>query len=231
MSETEVQIRDQQLDMLTGEIKELFVGLEKSKYRDRDIEEIDGKLRQFDTALDTMHLDLKSLEQTVRRNYMKKYKTHKGNKKQWETDLEWRKKNNTKTELFDGHEKDKTGADINTAPGMMDHGRKVQQDTKQSLETIQGLVKDAADLGKATLVKVGDQNKQIAGMIDDLHDIDNILERANKTIKRIARKIATDKYLWVLIFLVLAAIIFIIVWKNTGGKDAAVNTPSIATNN
>jgi len=229
MSETEVQIRDQQLETLTGEIKEIFEGLEKSKYRDRDIDDIDNKLKQFDTALDTMHLDLKSLEQTVRRNYMKKFKTHKANKKQWEVDLEWRRKNTTKVELFDGHEKEKTAADMNGPGAIMDHGKKVQVDTTKSLETQLGLIKDARDLGQATLAKVSTQNQQISGMIDDLHDIDNILDRANLTIRRIARKLATDKYLWVLIFLVIAAILFIIIWKNTGGKSASVDTPTVST--
>ncbi len=51
-------------------------------------------------------------------------------------------------------------------------------------------------------------------MLDDLSSIDNTLERANKTLKRIARKMGTDKCLWVIIALVVGALIWIALKKS-----------------
>jgi len=214
MSETEVQIRDNQLEGYTGEINELLGGIDSSKTRDRDLDSIESKLKDFETALDTMHLDLKGLDIAVKKNYMKKYKSHKANKKEWETRVEFARKHSTRSELMDGHQKEATGADFNTAEGMMAHGAAVQADTKSSLERTLGVVADARDLGVATAAKLENQNKQMAGMLDDLASIDSTMERANKTLKRIARKMGTDKCLWVVIFLVLVAIIWIIVKKS-----------------
>lgn len=49
-----------------------------------------------------------------------------------------------------------------------------------------------------------------------------------------ARKMATDKVIWVFTFLVFAAVIFIIVYKNLkkkSGDDGQTNTPTVPTNN
>ena len=101
-SETEVAIRDQQLETLSGEINELFDGLDKSKKRESDLDAISTKLREFENPLDTMHLDLKSLDVSVKKKYMQKYKAYKNAKKEWETKLEWQKKNSTRDALMDG---------------------------------------------------------------------------------------------------------------------------------
>jgi len=44
-----------------------------------------------------------------------------------------------------------------------------------------------------------------------MDEIESTLKRSTKIINRMARKVATDKYIWVLAFLVLAAIITVIV--------------------
>jgi len=229
-SETEVAIRDQQLETLSGEINELFDNLDKSKKREADLVSINSKLKEFENPLDTMHLDLKSLDVSVKKKYMQKYKAYKNAKKEWEQKLDWQKKNSTRDALMDGATPDKTGADFETPSGLMDHGLAVQSDTKASLERALGVVKDARDLGQATSQKLDAQNKQMANMLDELASIDSTLTRANKTLRRIARKVGTDKYLWVMIGLVVAAVIFLIVWKNTSaGKSTNVNAPAVNT--
>jgi chromosome segregation ATPase len=231
MSETEVAIRDNQLEGYSGEIKDLLDNIDTSKTREKDLDLLDTKLKDFETALDTMHLDLKGLDLTVKKTYLKKYKAHKNNKKEWETKLEFVRKNSTRSELMAGHTAEASGADMHSAEAGMAHASAVQADTKSSLDRALGVVADARELGAATAQKLENQNKQVANMIDELASIDSTLERANKTMRRIARKIGTDKCLWVVIFLVVAAIIGIIVYKNTSaGKDANVSAPSINTN-
>jgi len=214
MSETEVAIRDQQLDGYTTEVNDLFGGLPSSKTRERDMDTIDQKLKDFETASDTMHLDMKGLDLAVRKNYRKKYNEHKKNHKEWVTKLEFARKDATRSDLMAGHAADNAGADMNTASGMMAYGSAVQADTKSSLDRTLGVVADARDLGAATAAKLEKQNVQMAGMLDNLASIDNTLVRANKTIRRIARKMGTDKCLWVMILLVVGVIIWIIVKKN-----------------
>ena len=51
-------------------------------------------------------------------------------------------------------------------------------------------------------------------MYDELETIEGTMKRSKVIIKRMARKVTTDKYIWFVIFLCVAAIIFIIVWKS-----------------
>ncbi len=173
MCETEVAIRDQQLDIYTTEINGLMNGLmnglESSKTRDsvrytprlsdavqarlltrptptapqQDMDLVEWKLKDFETALDTMHLDLKGLDLSTKK---KKYKAHKRNKKEWDTKLEFARKNGTRSELMDGQAKDPTASDFNTAAGMMAHGAAVQADTKSSLQRTLGVVAGAREV-------------------------------------------------------------------------------------
>ncbi len=51
-----------------------------------------------------------------------------------------------------------------------------------------------------------------------------MLVRSRQIMTRMARRVLSNKYLWVVIGLIVAAIIFIIVWRATGRK-ANVNLP------
>lgn len=102
MSETEVAIRDQQLEALSGDIKALFDGLERSTQRDQDLAEIAAKLAEFDTPLDTMYLDLKSLDVSVKKRYQQKHRAYKNQRREWEAQLEWQRKGSARDALVDG---------------------------------------------------------------------------------------------------------------------------------
>ncbi len=61
---------------------------------------------------------------------------------------------------------------------------------------------------------------------DNLTAIDTTLARSTKVIKRMARKMATDKVIWVFTFLVFAAVVTIIVWKQMKNKNKGDSTTS-----
>ena len=56
-----------------------------------------------------------------------------------------------------------------------------------------------------------DQTEQIANIDKNLAEIDDEIDRATRVLKRMGRRVMTDKYIWALIFLIFAAIIAIIV--------------------
>jgi hypothetical protein len=66
--------------------------------------------------------------------------------------------------------------------------------------------------GRETAVKLDAQTAQLQTMSDTLAEIDTNVGRSKKIILRMARKVTTDRYVWVVIFFVVAAIVFIIVW-------------------
>ena len=64
----------------------------------------------------------------------------------------------------------------------------------------------------------------------DLDNIESNLKRAEKTLRVFGRQVATDKIALIFIFLLLAGVIFIIVWKLTHEDDlpADVFTSSVS---
>ena len=63
-----------------------------------------------------------------------------------------------------------------------------------------------------------DQTEQIANIDRNLAEIDDEIDRATRVLKRMGRRVMTDKYIWCLIFLIFAAIIAIIVVSAVRGS-------------
>jgi hypothetical protein len=213
MSE-ELSMKDLQMKGLTEKIEMMLKGLDKSKRQELDLAEIGSRLRDFQTALDGAQLELKHLGANVQKaEFTKQLRDHKHTLKELKNEYEWRKSNSDKNNLLDGASAGATAADMTTAEGMMKHGLDVQDKSKESLERTRRVVAEAKDIGIDTVAKLDANTQQIEKMYDNLTSIDTTLARSTKVIKRMARKMATDKVIWVFAFLVFAAIIFIIVYK------------------
>lgn len=217
----EIKIRDEQLRQLDEELTELFAGLEKSKRRDLDVIEIQEKVRHYNTALDSLKMDLRAHKDKV--EYTTRAKTYGTNLRKYKNDLEWAEKNSTKSELMDGA-RGTQAAKMNTAEGLMDHGLKTQEQSKDALVRITQKVGETRDIGVATAAQLAKQTDQLEHMYDDLQDINSTLQRSTVIIKRMTRKLKTDKYMWVMSLLVIAVIIAIIIYK-IAVPTADVNVP------
>jgi len=220
----DVHIRATQLDEISDEIKALLDNLEKSNRREQDLDELEDKFRAYENTLQALQIELKSLSPADKKTWKRKYKIYKKKVKEFKNDYEWKKSNNARSALLDDH-KDVGKPDLNTSDGMMQHGRAVMQEGKEALGRVLGVVASTQEIGKATLVKLDEQTKQLEKIFEDLKSIESTLERSTRVMKRIGRKMATDKYLWVIIFLVIFAIIFLIVWTSVRG--GSTNAPSI----
>jgi len=225
----EVASRDQTLTELTEEITQLIGGLEKSNRREQDIGDIEDKIKSYNTNLDALQIELKSLPPKEVKQYRRKCTEYKKKLKEITNDLEWKKQSTVKSELMKEATDGKLdGApDLNSADGMMVHGRDVMAQSDQALKNILGTIATTRDVGTATAARLHEQEKQLQKVFDDLKSIDSALSRSNRILKRIGRKMATDKYLWVIIFLVIFFVIFIIAWKASGRGAQNTNAPSI----
>jgi len=226
----EVASRDQTLTELTEEITQLVAGLEKSNRREADIGDIEDKIKSYNTNLDALQIELKSLPPKEVKQYRRKCTEYKKKLKEITNDLEWKKQSTVKSELIkeavDG-KVDGGAPDLNSADGMMTHGREVLASSDQALKNILGTIATTRDVATATAARLHEQEKQLQKVFDDLKTIDSALNRSNRILRRIGRKMATDKYLWVIIFLVIFFIIFIIAWKASGRGAQDTNAPSI----
>merc|ERR1712080_9648 len=102
---------------------------------------------------------------------------------------------------------------------------KLQEENQESLQRTMQKINESKAIGQDVATKLENQTQQLEKMDDDLADITDTLNRANKTIKRMARGVASDKIIWILSFLVFLAIIGIVIYKVLD-PSADVNVPT-----
>jgi len=219
----EIRIREGQLDELLEEVKLLLDGLEKSTRRAQDIDDLEERFHTYENTLDALQMEIKALSPNDKKNWKKKFRQYKKQLKEMKNDFEWKKSNKIRSDLLKDHEE--ANPELNTADGLMEHGKTILKEGKESLERTAATLGRTAEIAKKTAEKLAEQQRQLEKIFDDIKSIDSTLTRSTRIIKRIGRKIATDKYLWVIIFIVIFFIIFIIIWKATG-HSGSVNVPN-----
>jgi hypothetical protein len=93
-------------------------------------------------------------------------------------------------------------------------------ETKSSADTAIQMLNDTENIGIGVATQLKQDTEKLQKMSDDLYAIEDNVKRATAITRRMFRRVATDRYMWVLIFLILVAIGFIIVWRvrNPGRK-------------
>jgi hypothetical protein len=100
------------------------------------------------------------------------------------------------------------------------YAKNLLNESKESLERTRQKVVEAKDIGVTTAAKLEEETDKIRAAIDNTDAVGSTVERSKPYITAMLRSVATDKYTWVLIVLVLAAIVFLVVWKKTHPSSA-----------
>jgi len=151
-------------------------------------------------------------------------KEHKETFDKLKSDIEWKETNNARSNLL-GDRPAKV-VDYSSNDGLINHGKEVLDESKQSLARSVGAMQDSLALGRDTAAKLQNQTDQIVRIHDNLEAIDDALERSKRIMTRMARRVATDKCMWILALLVIAAIIAIVVYKTKNKDDSDALVPN-----
>lgn len=82
-----------------------------------------------------------------------------------------------------------------------------------SLERTISIINDTKEIGTAAAADLQKQTEQINNMYDDLYKIDDQVARSKKILARMARRVLSNKILWVLISLIIISLVVIVVLK------------------
>jgi DNA repair ATPase RecN len=216
----ELEMKDLQMKGLTEKITGLLAGMDKSKRKELDLQDIKQRLKEFQGAYEAANIELRHLgpNNPSKNEYKQILKDHKHTLKELRNEFDYKSAAVTKNELLG---EDKDTADRETAEGLMKHGDNVMNSSKDSLERTLRTVQDAKEVGVDINAKLEANTAQIEGMYDKLEEIESTLQRSTKVIKRMARKMATDKYVWVVVALVFFAILFIIIYQKVKSKTSS----------
>ncbi len=121
-------------------------------------------------------------------------------------------------DLYSGRSVGLVGSETNlsdnlTPEHLMEHGKNIQDKSLQKVMGMHTTVQHTIEIGKDVAVKLSENTDQIARVKDDVYEIDNMVDRANVIMKRMVRKIASVKILWVMIFMIVVGL-GLIIWVN-----------------
>ncbi|KXZ54711.1 hypothetical protein GPECTOR_4g779 [Gonium pectorale] len=131
------------------------------------------------------------------------------------------------------------GLDGMSMQQLMTKGRKDIGEIDKTLDRAQRIAEETRDVGRNLASTVGDQTKQLEGVVDQLNEIEFTMKKASKIIGDITRGLLTDKCIAFLLLLVVVGVVAIIVVKIINpnrkkiqqGAEAIVSNVTTAINN
>jgi len=169
-----------------------------------DTKQIDVLMDRYGNKLDMFNLECRAPNIDDPAKWKGRYRYHKEQRDQLNSRYTFKKLSEG---ALEGKKYDETTA---TSNEMMSYGRTKLQETKDSLVTSIQIVDTTKKLGIDITQQLEKQNKQISQMTDDVNAIGSDIERGSKIARRIARKLLTDKYIWIFILIVVILIVILI---------------------
>ena len=121
----ELEMKDLQMKGLTEKIQSLLDGIDKSKRKELDLNDIAARIKEFTNALEAASIEYRRMNakgNNPNKNEQKQMlKDHKNILKEFKNQYEWKKSEAVKDELLGDH---KAGGDEDreTAEGLMKYG-------------------------------------------------------------------------------------------------------------
>lgn len=177
--------QDQLQNTVAPQVKELFNCLETLKFAYRDLPDVDKQANR------------------------KKFKQYK----QTYVDILQRVKDASnraqRNELLSG-----PGAgpeEDSTEDRYIAEGENILDDNQRILQETLARIGQARDIGMSAQDKLHQQNQTLMKVSDDLDQMETSLDVSKKVLRQIGVKLVSDKYIWILLLLVCAAIVAIFI--------------------
>lgn len=99
------------------------------------------------------------------------------------------------------------------ADDLMKHGNRLLDEDDRRLREILTTVNETKQMGVAVAETLDQQTSQLKHIDADVYEIADEQKRAKAILWRMLRRVASNKYMWGMIMLIMLGIVFIIVWK------------------
>jgi len=194
--------------------------------RSDDINIMKNRLDRARKALKTMKVEIRELSKVEQKPHTEKATQLEERINQIAVDVEW-------VEKDEGGGQNGPELDHNQ---ILDKAKAIQESDKSTLTGVLQTVHQTIEVGSATLVKMNEQSEQIMRVDKGVDEVSSNLKLASRHLRTFVRRLATDKIVMGFIFLIFAAIVFIIVWSivkpnsNTNVPSSVKNAPSSVAN-
>mmetsp|Transcript_39859 Transcript_39859/g.63784 ORF Transcript_39859/g.63784 Transcript_39859/m.63784 type:complete len:245 (-) Transcript_39859:198-932(-) len=214
----EVENIDREVKRLLKEIEEELQKIENGLASSSSSGQVKKKIEHTKSRIKTMEIELQTVEnRETARKFKPVIRDHRSKLKEFEDALKWSQAGaaDDTDNNRSGYNEDEILRNEDTAIG---YGRRLQDETEAAADRAIRDLAETQEVAVDTAEKVNNQTEQIARIDQNLAEIDDEIDRATRVLKRMGRRVMTDKYIWILIFLIFAAIITIIVVSVVKGK-------------
>jgi len=212
MAIREVENIDREVKRLLKEIEEQIQKIENGLAASSASQQVNKKIEHCKSRIKTMEIELQTVEnRETARKFKPVIRDHRAKLKEFEQALQWSQAGAADDENGankSGYNADEILKDEDAAIG---YGRRLQDETDAAADRAIRDLAETQETAVNTAEMLHDQTEQIANIDRNLAEIDDEIDRATRVLKRMGRRVMTDKYIWCLIFLIFAAIIAIIV--------------------
>ena len=216
MADQEIRLRHEQLNKIYKLCSSKFKSFEKSKTQSRDLADIESYIADFETNWENYKIELSVLSSNdieSRSKYQKIGTKHKKHLKELKNDLEWKKSSLSKHDLFGNDYKDDIELDEENPEALRKKGRELLSDGTSRLQRTLQVTNSTVVQGREVADKLDQQTEQLEAVYEDLTEMEQILDRSRRVMKKMMRTMKSDQYLWCLIGLVFFSIIGILAYE------------------
>lgn len=160
-----------------------------------------------------------------------KCKQHLANLQQLNTDLQWAKNESDRAELLGGPSGE-GGVDGMTAQQVIAKAASVQESSLASTGRSMRMIEQSREVGTAAAQKLKVQTEQMKNVDADIMRVESNLKRADLLVRVFLRRMATDKFIMIFLFLIVVGILTIIIYKAInpeGAEKDGFNVPDEVT--
>ncbi|CEO95363.1 t-SNARE coiled-coil homology domain-containing protein [Plasmodiophora brassicae] len=144
-------------------------------------------------------------------------RAHRDKVKEFQRDLEWARSEfeqaNANVVIESSDFVSERIDEVERERRLLAYGQSLMAQTTDSGNNALRIIEETKAVGTETAAKLKQQGEQLTRIHDQAFEIEDTLDRAIFIGKRLGRRLATDKFIWVMIMLIVLAAIFIVVWK------------------
>lgn len=123
-------------------------------------------------------------------------------------------------------------AQVMSAQALIGKGAQIQEQSLASTTRSKRMIEDSRAVGTEAAAKLKAQTEQLRNIDDDILKVESNLKRADLLIRAFLRRMATDKFIMVFLFLIVVGILTIVIYKAVnpeGARAQGFNVPDNLT--
>ncbi|GLD95709.1 hypothetical protein PINS_up004387 [Pythium insidiosum] len=190
------------------------------------------KLKEIVELKKGYQLALRQAPRDQAKQFRDKFEEHSARVEELSSEVKWARTEHERSGLFG----ERTASGSNAKGGaptsnkeLLDRALNVQKKTEQSLMSTQKMVEQSKEVAIATGEQLREQRQQIVTITDEVMRMEDNLTRADRLIRTFARRMATDRLILFLAFLVFVGIAVIVIYKSMNPNDKTFYVPDEVT--